>query len=150
MHVRPRTAALLVGCALLAWVILCTRLAWVAEDAFFTIRMAENLATGHGLVWNPRARVMVASCPLWVLLLAPVLAIVDKPYSVVVGISITTSVVMATVLVRRVAASPISAVLALVALGACQAVVEWSVSGMENPLAFLLLVVAVAAWRARR
>jgi hypothetical protein len=36
-----------------------------AEDAYITFRYARDLATGHGLVYNPGERVMGFSSPLW-------------------------------------------------------------------------------------
>ena len=38
-----------------------------AEDAFITFRYARNLASGHGLVYNPGERVMGFTSPVWTL-----------------------------------------------------------------------------------
>ena len=38
-----------------------------AEDAFITFRYARNLASGHGLVYNPGEHVMGFTSPLWTL-----------------------------------------------------------------------------------
>ncbi len=43
----------------------------LGEDAFITFRYAEQLARGHGLVYNPGERVEGYSNLLWVLVLAP-------------------------------------------------------------------------------
>jgi hypothetical protein len=56
--------------------VVTARLAYAAyshigyDDAHISLRYAVNLATGHGLVYNPGERVFGASTPLYVLLLA--------------------------------------------------------------------------------
>src|SRR6185295_8846902 len=42
----------------------------LADDAYISFRYAENLATGHGLVFNPGDRVEGYTDFLWVVLLA--------------------------------------------------------------------------------
>jgi len=42
---------------------------WVAEDAYITFRMVENLYAGFGLVFNPSERIEAATHPLWMMLL---------------------------------------------------------------------------------
>ena len=41
------------------------------DDALITLRYAENIARGHGPVWNIGERVEGVSSPLWTLLLVP-------------------------------------------------------------------------------
>src|SRR4030095_586143 len=48
-----------------------TRLAWVSDDAFISMRAVENLLSGHGLVSNPPERVQAFTSPLFTLLLIP-------------------------------------------------------------------------------
>lgn len=50
------------------------QLSWVCDDAFISLRYAENLVDGHGLVYNPGERVEGYSNLLWTLLLAALLA----------------------------------------------------------------------------
>ncbi len=45
-------------------------LAWICDDAFVSLRYAENLVAGHGLVYNPGERVEGYTNLLWTLLLA--------------------------------------------------------------------------------
>lgn len=42
---------------------------WTTDDAFISFRFSENLARGHGLVFNPGERVEGFSNPLWTLTL---------------------------------------------------------------------------------
>jgi arabinofuranosyltransferase len=61
-----------IACAAVgAWIL---SRAWVADDAFITWRVIENLLAGHGLRWNADERVQVFTHPLWALLHVPIYA----------------------------------------------------------------------------
>ncbi len=67
-----RVAALLLFCVACVWVSsIHLSIPVVAEDdAFISFRYSENLATGHGLVYNQGERVFGSSTPLYVFWLA--------------------------------------------------------------------------------
>lgn len=44
--------------------------AWVGDDAYITFRVIDNLANGHGLRWNTAERVQVYTHPLWLFVMA--------------------------------------------------------------------------------
>jgi hypothetical protein len=70
-----RRAAIAVACALLAagmW--RAGSIAWICDDAFVSLRYADNLVSGHGLVYNPGERVEGYTNLLWTLALAGALA----------------------------------------------------------------------------
>ena len=48
------------------------------DDAMITMRYADNLVAGHGLVWNPGERVEGFSSPLWVFVLAVFVAVFGR------------------------------------------------------------------------
>jgi len=54
-------------------------LAWVCDDSFISIRYAENLLDGHGLVYNAGERVEGYSNLLWTLLLAALMRLGVAP-----------------------------------------------------------------------
>jgi arabinofuranosyltransferase len=60
-----------VVCAAMGWAVLSMQGWTLVDDAYITFRYAENLAAGHGLVWNPGERVEGYTNLLWVLLLVP-------------------------------------------------------------------------------
>jgi hypothetical protein len=43
---------------------------YICDDSFITLRYAQNLAEGHGLVFNLNERVEGFTSPLWTILLA--------------------------------------------------------------------------------
>jgi hypothetical protein len=55
------------------------------DDAYIVYRYAQNLAAGHGFVFNPGERVEGVSCFLWVLLLAP-FAVLSLPLPAVASL----------------------------------------------------------------
>ncbi len=120
------------------------RSAWVCDDSFITLRTIDNLVHGYGFTWNVEERVQTFTHPLWMLLLAAVYLVTREAYYTVLAVSILMSGVTAWWLVTRVAASPMGALLAVVVLTLSKAYVDFSTSGLENPLTFLLLVLFVS------
>jgi hypothetical protein len=66
-------ASFAIACAV-ACVFVLSR-AWIADDAFITYRVIDNLLAGHGLRWNVDERVQVFTHPLWALLHVPLYAV---------------------------------------------------------------------------
>ena len=69
----PMTRVERVGLAVA--LLLATALMWplrhyLTDDTFIHLQYARNLATGHGLVFNPGERVYGCTSPLWVALIA--------------------------------------------------------------------------------
>ena len=60
---RSHLGPLLLGLLLLGYVFINT--AWVTEDAFITFRSVDQLLAGNGPVWNLGERVQVYTHPLW-------------------------------------------------------------------------------------
>jgi len=54
-----------------AWAYRTLFLGNAVDDAYISFRYLENLATGHGLVYNPGEHVEGFSNPLWIFLLLP-------------------------------------------------------------------------------
>lgn len=130
--------------AVVALLVIVIRSAWVCDDAFITFRTIDNLVHAHGPRWNVAERVQTFTHPLWMLLLAAVHLVTREAYYTVLAVSILISGVTAWWLATRVAASPAGALLAILALALSKAFVDYSTSGLENPLTFLLLVLFVS------
>jgi hypothetical protein len=78
MRIGPRATALLLAIGVL--LPLAARfLDHTVDDAFISFRYAENLVNGHGLVFNAGERVEGYTNFLWVLLIAPFLALGVDP-----------------------------------------------------------------------
>ncbi len=133
-----------VACAALLCAVVLT--AWVCDDAWFSLRSAWNLVHDYGLVFNPGERVQVFTSPLWTMLLAAPLALGLPAYPAALLLSGICSAAVALLFARRGAAGPGGAALALVLLASSKAFVDYSTSGLENPLVHLLYLAFLLRW----
>jgi arabinofuranosyltransferase len=122
-------------CALFAVVL--GRTAWISDDAYISFRSAWNLAEGYGLRWNPAERVQAFTNPLWVLCLAAEQLVFGELYYTTLALSAVLSLGALWLVLRG---SAWTAVLAGSALVLSKAFVDYSTSGLENPLTHFLLV----------
>lgn len=126
----------LAGAALLGRVV---RLAWVADDAYISFRVVDNLVHGYGMRWNVDERVEVATHPLWLLLHVPIQALTGNIFLGTLGLSLVCTAGAVALAAASYRSRPATAALVLVAPLACAtAFVEYATSGLENPLSFLL------------
>jgi arabinofuranosyltransferase len=135
-----KRAALVAAIALYAAFVI--RTSWVSDDAFITLRVVDNAVHGFGPRWNVDERVQAFTHPLWFLVLTAAYAVTREPYLTTTVLcwlaSLLTVGLLARSFARRDAA--IGAALA-VALALSRAYVDYSTSGLENPLTHLLLAV---------
>ena len=145
-HVRPYR--LLVGLAAALFVVGLLQTAWLSDDAMITLRVVDNLLDGYGLRWNVAERVQVSTHPLWLLLVAAVVAITGEFYLPVLAFGAVLSVLAALVLARGVTrrGRPAAPLLVLAALALSKSYVDFSTSGLENPLTHLLAAGFLWAW----
>ena len=147
-----RFALPLVCVALLLYAFVLLRTAWLCDEAYLTFRTAYNLVNGFGPTWNVAERVQAFTHPLWMLLLSGLYALTREMYLTPLLLSVALSLAAAWFFAFRVARTPGAAVLGLCIWSGSRAFVDYSTSGLESPLAHLLLLVlflALAhAWRA--
>jgi arabinofuranosyltransferase len=125
--------------------------AWIADDAFITWRVIENLLAGHGLRWNADERVQVFTHPLWALLHVPLVAATGS--LPVASFALSALCLGGASLCAWRATGGDRAVFLLacaVPLAASRAFSDHAVSGLESPLVALCTAAfAAAALRAR-
>ena len=123
------------------------RTAWVCDDAYISFRTVDNFVHGYGLRWNVDERVQAFTHPLWLFLVASLYAVTREPWLTSIALSFVLSLATAGIIAARIAATPWHAVLALLALVLSKAFVDFSSSGLENPLTHVLLAALVSrAW----
>ena len=128
----------------------------IVDDAFISLRFAENLANGHGAVYNVGERVEGYSGPSWMLLQSLGLALGAE------GVTWTKLLGLASLLALQLgvyrmarqlfAISKQLAVIGCLFLAANSLVVDWSTLGLETPLHLAMIVwcpVAVDAYLKR-
>jgi len=119
--------------------VIVVRNAWVSEDAYITFRTVENFVGGYGPTWNTVERVQTYTHPLWMLLLSAAYYVTHEIHYSSILLSILISVAAATLYAAKVAKTPAAAVLGITALIFSKAYIDYSTSGLENPLTHLIL-----------
>ena len=123
------------------------------DDSWIHLHFARNIAEGAGFSYNPGAPVAGSTAPLWTLLLALGVATFGPSLMLVKGIGALASVGAAVVLRRAARAwgsSRVGALAAAIALSWTGGMAWGALSGMEVPLAALLVAAALLAHARRR
>jgi hypothetical protein len=152
--VTRRDASVLggLGALLAIGIARAVQLAWVCDDGFISLRYAENLVLGHGLVYNPGERVEGYTNLLWTLLLAALLRAGVDPIRAAELPGIAAYVGLTLVLARESwrrsrapgrAFLPLAAALVLV----CDDFQVWATGGLETSLFALLATAGLLATR---
>jgi arabinofuranosyltransferase len=124
---------------LLVYVLVLIRTAWVSDDAYITFRTVDNFVNGFGLRWNVAERVQSFTHPLWLFVVTFVYLITGELFFSSIFLSMAISLAAALLLVYTLARSRRSVALALTVLILSKAFIDYSSSGLENPLTHLLL-----------
>ncbi len=131
---------LIVAGGALAFLLLLIRTAWLDDDAYITFRTVDNFLNGLGLRWNVGNRVQAFTHPLWMFSVAAAAGIGGDVYYSSLALSMLVSLAAVTLAASRIASTLPMAVLVLSSLALSKAFVDYSTSGLENPLTHLLLV----------
>ena len=132
-----------------AFAFVATRDFWLGDDSFITLRVVYNFVYGFGLRWNIDERVQVYTHPLWMFVLAAVFFLLRNSAFTTLLVALPLSIAAVALFAQRLAGSPARAVVGIAALTASKSYVDYSASGLENPLSFLLLVVFLAIYYRR-
>ncbi|HEX7974673.1 MAG TPA: hypothetical protein VF498_09715, partial [Anaerolineales bacterium] len=121
------------------------------DDAMISMRYAQNLANGFGLVWNPGgARVEGYTNPLWVVFMAVIhLFPIPAPrISLVVQLSGAAFIIASLFFIRKIAerltGSSLAALLAVILTAFYLPLNNWALQGME--VSVLTLMISAAVW----
>lgn len=115
------------------------RTAWLCDDAFITFRVVDNFVHGYGLRWNVVERVQAYTNPLWMFVVSGVYFFTREIYFSTLVLSMLVSLAAVLVMTLGIATSRAGAAVAVTALTLSNAFVDYSTSGLENPLTHLLL-----------
>jgi arabinofuranosyltransferase len=129
--------ALIVGVVML-------RNAWIVDDAYITFRTVDNFVNGYGLTWNPGERVQSYTHPLWMFTVTLVYLFTHELFFSVIIVSFVISMLAFVVLWRSGSRTWWSSLWLGSALLASKAILDYTSSGLENPLSYLFVVVFVA------
>ncbi|HBE90444.1 MAG: hypothetical protein A3G57_02755 [Candidatus Andersenbacteria bacterium RIFCSPLOWO2_12_FULL_45_8] len=136
----------LVALVLVFFLVVLLRNAWVAEDAFISFRVVDNFLHGYGLTWNVVERVQVYTHPLWLILMIPMQWLTGEAYYASIFLSLGVSLIAAWLVIFKAASERSTGIAAIVVLVSSKAFVDFSVSGLENPLTNLMVIFFVLVY----
>ncbi len=134
------TRSVVLALALLGFTAVATYNAWLSDDAYITFRSVDNFVNGYGLTWNTAERVQAYTHPLWFFLLAAGQFLTGEIYFTSLALSLLVSAVAITMFGWRLASGVETAVFGITLLTLSHAFIDYTTSGLENPLTHLLLV----------
>ena len=126
---------------LVLFVALVTRIAWLSDDSLITLRTALNITHGWGPGFNATEAVQGYTHPLWFLLWTGIGALTNQWVLGVFALSIALST-FAVALVLWQARSLAMLIVVSGLLLFSNAFMEYSTSGLENPLSYLFIALA--------
>ena len=141
---RERRAVFLAGSAVLALSLI--RTAWVCDDAYISFRTADNILNGYGPVWNVGERVQAFTHPLWLALCTVAFAITSNVYFTAIAVGVALTFASVWLLATRLATTTENLLVCYVALLSSKAWIDYSTSGLENPLTHVLILLFVIAY----
>jgi arabinofuranosyltransferase len=133
-------ASLLIPLLVAIFTLLVIRRAWICDDAYITFRTIDNFFHGYRLTWNVTERVQVYTHPLWMLLLTFVSWIFKDLYLTSLGVSIILAIATVVLLTTRLTRSEKTGAVLVLVLALSKSFVDFSTSGLENPLSHFLAV----------
>ena len=122
------------------------RTAWVSDDAYITMRTVDNFVNGHGLVYNLGERVQSYTHPLWLFVITGVYGLTHNAYWSLISVSLFLTLLMAIIFARRIARNQYAVIFGIAAMLLSKSFIDFSTSGLENPLTYLLIVIFVIAY----
>ena len=141
---RRWRVALVFVAVVFTWVFLAN--SWVSDDAYITFRVSDNLIHGFGARWNVAERVQAYTNPLWMLLMAGAALLSGGFFYTALTISLALGLAAVLIGVSSLREGA-KGWLLLTLLLSSKAFVDYTSSGLEYPLSYLLLVVFVVRLR---
>lgn len=125
------------------YLIALVRTAWISDDAAITLRTVLNFVNGFGPTFNLDERVQAYTHPLWFLIISAVSLIFHNIFTVTFVISILFSLASVWLAMVLFGKKPLALIMVGLAVLLSKSFVDYSTSGLENPLSHFLCFFAV-------
>lgn len=142
-HIKKKYRLLLSLFLISLYFIALIRTAWVSDDAAITLRTVLNFINGYGPTFNVDERVQAFTHPLWFLLISFFSLGVGNVFYATFFLSISLSLITFWLFITQIGKEKLSAIVIGILLIFSRSYVDFSTSGLENPLAHLLLVLLI-------
>lgn len=116
------------------------RSAWICDDAFITLRTVDNFINGYGLTWNVAERVQTFTHPLWMMMMSISYFFIRNGFFAIIFLSLAVSTVTLYIFQNYFVNDLWGLVVGTLALLFSKSFVDYSTSGLENPLSHLILL----------
>ena len=113
--------------------------AWLSDDAYITFRTIDNFINGYGLTWNTAEKVQAFTHPMWMFMLSGFYFITREIYYTSIIVSLLISTIAVFLFLYKLSVSVINSILVILILSLSKAFIDYSTSGLENPLTHLLI-----------
>ncbi len=143
-RIRWQTAA--IAALVVCYAILVYRTAWLCDDAFISLRTASNILDGFGPRWNVAERVQAFTHPLWLVALTAAHAVTSEPFYSTLYLSWLVSCAAVICLVFGRPGGHAEVLVGLCLMLCSRSFVDFSTSGLENPLTHLLIALFAVQW----
>ncbi len=130
----------LIALSLLTLLYVLLNTAWLCDDAYITLRTIDNFVHGFGLRWNISERVQTYTHPLWMALLTVPYFFFGNAYVTTIASSVIVSFIAVALALLKVANGPSTIFFGTLLFVGSGAFIDYSTSGLENPLNHLLAV----------
>ena len=118
---------------------------WIGDDAFISMRIVDNWIHGYGLVWNIGERVQAFSHPLWLFLVTLTYLVIKDPYYTLYVLSLNISLLTVFLFLKYFAVQMKSMIFFGFILASSMSFIDFSSSGLENPLSHLIIIIGLIA-----
>lgn len=115
------------------------RTAWINDDALITVRTVNNFIDGYGLRWNIDERVQTYTHPLWMLCILFLVLVTNDFFFSILYFSVLISTAAVSLLFLQKAGGFAEKIFSAFVLIFSSSFIDFSTSGLENPLSHLLL-----------
>lgn len=116
------------------------RTAWISDDIKLTLRTVLNFLYGYGPVFNIDERVQIYTHPLWFFLLYIFTVITRNIYFATFLLSISSSLIAFSLFLFNFSKNVLTVFIFSSALLLSKAFIDFSSSGLENPLSYVLII----------
>src|SRR5262245_8845284 len=103
------------------------------------MRTDDNFCNGYVLRWNVDERVQLFTHPLWLFVASPFYALTREAYFTLLALSFGVSIAAVWIYAERIALSRSTAAAGVLVLIFSKAFMDYSTSGLENPLTHVLV-----------
>jgi len=119
--------------------------AWLSDDSFISLTQIVNFHNGDGLVYNFNERVQAFTHPSWFFLISFVTYITGDYYYTIIFISILLSISAVSIIIyyAHLQKNILAGIIGITLLLFSKAFIDYTTSGLENPLSYFLFVVII-------